>query len=755
MVRLRLLLIAGCAVVALCRPATAADPAGAAIYAAQCAACHGVRGEGTVDVPEPLTGDRPLADLVRVVTETMPDGAPEDCVGQDAELVAAYIYDAFYSEIAQARNAPARIEPARLTVSQYENAVADLLASFGPPPNRDKIASDRGIKGTYFKKRVVGNQDRVFARIDERIDFDFGADGPDAGKGLGKEYAVSWTGAVVAPQTGDYEFVIETPNGFQFWLNDKTPRIDGIVASGNMTQHRCTVRLLGGRAYPLRLEWYKSPRDAVGFLRLKWVTPGGVPTLIPPRNLTPIEPPEVFVVATPFPPDDRSTGYIRGTSISKAWDEATTNAALEVGDFVVVNLKSLADVKADAGDRPAKLWDFCRRFVERAFRRPLTADERNFFVDRQFIAAGNLETAVMRVVLLALKSPRFLFREVGAAGPDDFVRASRLSFALWDSLPDRELRQAAEQGKVRTPEQVRSQAQRLARDPRAWAKLRDFLHLWLQLDRVHGLSKDAERYPGFDEQIAADLRTSLDLFLEDVVHTGTADFRTLLQDETLYLNGRLAKFYGVDLPGDADFQRVSLDAAQRAGVLTHPYLMAGFGYHAASSPIHRGVFLTRSVLGRRLKPPPQAFTPAAPDMHPGLSTRERTALQTSAAQCMSCHATINGLGFTLENFDTVGRFRGDEVGEPIDASGSWLTRDGQTVNFTGARQLAAFLAGSEEVSEAFAEKLFQHAIKQPVQAYGPDELATLRRSFVGNGYNIQSLLIEVAVTAALRDAPTP
>src|ERR1019366_6547921 len=120
-------------------------------------------------------------------------------------------------------------------------------------------------------------------------------------------------------------------------------------------------------------------------------------------------------------------------------------------------------------------------------------------------------------------------------------------------------------------------------------------------------------------------------------------------------------------------------------VLTHPFVLANYAYAATSSPIHRGVFLARNVLGVSLRPPPDAFTPLPPELHPDLSTRERITKQTRPKDCRSCHAIINPLGFTLEGFDAIGRLRDKENGKPIDASGSFVTRSGKTESFNGAR----------------------------------------------------------------------
>jgi hypothetical protein len=266
---------------------------------------------------------------------------------------------------------------------------------------------------------------------------------------------------------------------------------------------------------------------------------------------------------------------------------------------------------------------------------------------------------------------------------------------------------------------------------------------------VPDIAKDPMRFKDFDPAMVSDLRTSLDLFLEDVPWGETSDFRQLLLADHVYLNGRLAKFYGADLALDAPFQKVTLEPRERAGFLSHPYMMASFAYTAASSPIHRGVFLARNVLGRVLQPPPAAFAPLAPELHPDLTTRERVVLQTKEQSCLACHGMINPLGFTLEHFDAVGRFRDKENGRPIDATGTYLTRTGETVQFTGARDLATYLAGSPETHDAFVEHLFHHLVKQPVRAYGPEELAKLRQFFVGHEFSIRKLLVEIMAESAL------
>jgi hypothetical protein len=201
-----------------------------------------------------------------------------------------------------------------------------------------------------------------------------------------------------------------------------------------------------------------------------------------------------------------------------------------------------------------------------------------------------------------------------------------------------------------------------------------------------------------------------------------------LSDE-LYFNGRLATIYGAKLPADAPFQKLSFEPTKRSGVLTHPYMMAAYAYTSETSPIHRGVFLARGMLGVGLKPPQEAFTPLSADLHPKLTTRERVELQTKGTNCQSCHAIINPLGFSLEQFDAVGKFRETDHSQPINASGSYQTRSGERKSFAGAKELANFLANSPEAHTAFTEQMFHHLVQQSIRAYGANRGTELTKYF--------------------------
>ena len=738
---------------------------GEQIYRELCASCHGMSGEGTKDQPKVLAGDLSIEQLASVIDKTMPEGEPEKCDFEEAKKVAAYIHEAFYSPIAQARIKPARVELSRLTVRQYQNAMADLIGSFRPA---SKWEEPGGLRGEYYKGRRTRGGDRVIDRIDPVVQFDFGISSPEPEKMEAHEFSIRWEGSLLAPESGVYEFVVKTDHATRLWVNDngrnegETPLIDAWVKSGSDTEYRGSIRLLGGRVYPLKLEFSKAkqgvndskkqkqpPPARKASIALEWKTPSHTQEVIPARCLSPRGAPEVFVSETPFPPDDRSIGYERGSSISKAWDQATTEGGMEVTAFVLANLREFANARIDQSDAGPQLREFSYKLAERAFRRPLSPEQRYLFVDRQFELAGEPELAMKRVLLLIFKSPRFLYREVGTPQPDAFDVASRISFGLWDSAPDEELLKAAAAGQLSTREQVSAQVHRMLPDLRTRAKLSGFFLQLLKVEQPPDIAKDSAAFPEFDPQVASDLRTSLELTLDDVVWSGKSDFRELLLGESVYLNGRLAKLYGTDLIEDSPFQKMTLDDGKRAGVITHPYLLSAFAYTSTSSPIHRGVFVSRSLLGRTLRPPPEAVAPLSPDLHADLTTRERVLLQTKAQACQTCHAMINPIGFSLENFDAIGRFRQQEKDKPVDASGSYLTRTAETVQFSGPAELAKFLANSPEVHSSIVERLFHYMIKQAIRAYGPDTLPRLRDSFTKKEFNIQELAADIVTEAAM------
>lgn len=233
---------------------------------------------------------------------------------------------------------------------------------------------------------------------------------PDPARIGAEEFSVQWQGGLVAPETGLYEFEVRSPNGLRLWVNDEQdPLIDGWVASGNSSEHRASLRLLGGRTYPLRLSFFKF-KDKTASIVLRWKPPRGIWETLPARCLTPAQPTPTFVLSTPFPADDASVGYERGSTISKAWDEAVTGSAIEAAHYSLKHLDRLTQSKEGDTNRVNKIRAFARSFSERALRRPLSPEQRVLLVDRFFEPGLSAEESLKRVVMLAIKSPVFSIR---------------------------------------------------------------------------------------------------------------------------------------------------------------------------------------------------------------------------------------------------------------------------------------------------------------------------------------------------------
>ncbi|QDV25650.1 PA14 domain protein [Aureliella helgolandensis] len=781
---------------------------GKSIYGASCADCHGAVGEGVEGAyPNALVGDDSSGQLAQLIIDTMPEGEPEACVGEEAAAVAEYIHFAFYSEAAQLRNRPPRQALARLTANQLQQSIADLYALFDGVTR----ASDKhGLKAEYFAGDRRRDENRKIERIDPFLDFDFGHDSP--GEGIeAKSFAIQWEGGVVADVTGRYELVVDSTCSFTLDFGRRGRQlIDNHVQSGEKTEFRRAMTLVAGRVYPISIAFVQRDRKTEippARFSLRWVPPDGIEQVIPTRNLVHEWAPPSYALQAELPPDDRSYGFERGIAVNRAWDESTTMAAVEFAEIAAAELWPEYERRhrKEPNENRQQLKNFLAEIVQAAFRRELTDDLRQRHVERQVDAEPGDAEAIKRVVLLCLKSPLFLYPTLDGDCTPSRRAANRLALVLYDSLPtDKTLLKLVAEQKFATREQIRNYVWGHLQDYRVYAKTHEMMIEWLNLAHLQELSKSDELFPGFDKELAVDLQRSLDLFLEEVVWGESDDYRQLFNADWAFTTPRLANFYGetwqpatarvdeapaADLQSQAEpgsdsppaaeesaaddseatggeqgakhlvglkwdsvrhsqLQRSVADDQHRFGLLTHPYLMSGLAYHDSTSPIHRGVFLIRYVLGRTLRPPNEAFTPLSPDLHPDLTTRERVALQTSPESCQVCHVKINGLGFTLENYDAVGRFRVDEKQKPINSQGSYTIRSGKTVEFIDAAGLSAFLTESEDAQRAFVSKAFQHFVKQPPAALRPTALEELTTTFRESDFSIRQLIVEIAVMAA-------
>ncbi|TWU35117.1 DUF1588 domain-containing protein [Novipirellula artificiosorum] len=741
-------------------PVTVADEAdlalGESLYSQGCASCHGQQGEGVEsEYAAELVGDFSVGQLAEVIAETMPEEDPDACVGEDAEAVAAYIHHAFYSEAARLRNRPAKRAFARLTGEQLRQSLADLYAHFA---GNSWMHQEQGVEGIYFDGARWKEENKKITRVDPVIDFDFGREGP--GEGIQpEEFYIYWSGTLKADRSGEYEIILHSTCSCTLDFGDsERTLIDNHVQSEGRTEFRRRIRLIAGRGYPFDLSFIQRKRKTEqppASVSLCWVPPGGSEEVIPSRNLLSTSFPAAFAVQTKLPPDDSSYGYERGTGVSRIWDDAVTQAAVEFSQFASSELwpRYRKKHKNDSDENRGQLRSFLTEMVETAFRGPLDSETKQVYIDKQVDATEDDAEAIRRVCLLSLKSPRFLYPTLDSNRSKSQQVANRLALTLYDSLPvDDWLLKKIDKNELQNEQQVTAAAWSMVDDYRTRGKVRAFLYHWFHVASIDEITKDNDQHSGFDQRLVADLRASFDAFVDEVVWSEASDFRQFFEADWAYTTDRMAAFYGdawkpAESAG-APLRRSVSDADMHLGVLNHPLLMSGLAYFKTTSPIHRGVFLNRYILGRTLRPPNAAFAPLNPDLHPNLTTRERVTLQTEDVNCQVCHVRINALGFALENFDAVGRWRAEENGRAIDASGSYVTRESETVNFEGAADLANYLADSADCHRAFVEAAFEYFTKQPVSAYGAETLDHLTDQFHRSGFKVRDLLVQIAATAA-------
>jgi Protein of unknown function (DUF1588)/Protein of unknown function (DUF1592)/Protein of unknown function (DUF1595)/Protein of unknown function (DUF1585)/Protein of unknown function (DUF1587) len=402
---------------------------------------------------------------------------------------------------------------------------------------------------------------------------------------------------------------------------------------------------------------------------------------------------------------------------------------------------------------------FVEGLLPRAFRRPTEASESAAFValfDAAHAEHGFSE-AVSLVVQATLQSPQFLYR--AELVPDDaqpgdvlpvtgYELASRLSYFLTASMPDDELRAAAAAG-LATREEVEAQARRLLVTPAGRQTVREFHRQWLDLTGLASVSKDPAMFAGLPEGVGEAWRTSVEEFAAHVFFDGDGTLEALLGSDLAFLPPALAAEYEAG-PADPVTGAVAL-GGERAGLLTQPGLMALLAYPDQSSPVARGVFVRERLLCQHLPPPPNDVVIEPPDPDPDATTRERFAQHTSDAACAGCHALIDPLGFGFEHYDAIGRFRSEENGLPVDASGSLasIEDEAQAGPYDGAVELADKLLASSDLRDCVAHQWTTFALgREPGEA---DQCAMeeIRQTFAEGG-DLHELLVAIATSDAFR-----
>ena len=363
---------------------------------------------------------------------------------------------------------------------------------------------------------------------------------------------------------------------------------------------------------------------------------------------------------------------------------------------------------------------FIQKLGARAYRAPLTAAS-DIDAHLALYDAGKALSHAHGIELVLrgmLQAPRFLYRvELGSqrslspravrlTGPEI---AARLSYALWNTLPDAKLSDAARSGRLDDVQGVREVVREMLADPRGSHALRGFLARWLHLDKLDTLVKDDHFYPEWTTRpkLRASLAEQAVRTLDDVLERQAGSLRALLTSESVFVNAELAAYYGVS--ASETFQRIEPGDGRASGILSLPGLMAVLAKPAESSPIYRGKFVREALLCQMLPAPPPNI-PKPPDVQAGSSTRERLSQHEVDPACSGCHQMMDPIGFGLENYDAIGRFRTRDAGDAIDARGELNGTRDVDGTFHGARELGERLAQSAEVRECMARQWFRYAL---------------------------------------------
>lgn len=471
-------------------------------------------------------------------------------------------------------------------------------------------------------------------------------------------------------------------------------------------------------------------------------------------------------LAAAFATDSAATGFdnqANNLGVGPALAEEYMLAAETLAADAVVNLDELVACQAGRGEAACG-HDFIDRFGARAFRRPMTNNER-VRMRGLFDAIHNdygFERAIELVVSAMLQSPNFLYRvEVGMPEPTedgvvaltDYELATRLSYLLWGSMPDESLMTAAAEGRLQSAEEIEQEALRLLDDPRAREAVANFHRQWLSLDELESTNKDSSVYPEWSDGFKAAAEQESLAFLEHVVFDGEGDLDTMFLASYTFADQALAEFYGVASSSGSQFERIELDPAERTGILTHASVLATTGKPNQTSPVLRGAYVRAALMCQHLPEPPPGVDTTPPEVSADATTRERFDQHTADPSCAGCHVLIDPIGFGFEHYDSVGRWRDTDAGMPVDASGEIVGIEGGDATFDGVPELAVALADSPEVRECFVDQWFAYAHGRSADEADDCTQQTLRSAFVDADRDVRSLLVALTQTDAFRYRP--
>jgi mono/diheme cytochrome c family protein len=390
--------------------------------------------------------------------------------------------------------------------------------------------------------------------------------------------------------------------------------------------------------------------------------------------------------------------------------------------------------------------------AHRAFRRPVEAaevDGLTAIVTNAQQRGRSFEQALSLAVQTILVSPDFLFRIEKDRNPQGVTAsyqisphelASRLSYFLWSSMPDDELLRSADSGSLHNPAVLTAQVRRMLKDAKASALVENFVGQWLEIRRLESVQPDRDRFPDFDDYLRASMLKETEQFFQNIIQAD-GSILDLIGGKYTFLNERLARHYGIKSVTGAEFRKVDLTGTARTGVLTQASVLTVSSYGNRTSPVLRGKYILENLLNTP-PPPAPANVPPLDEASVGSKASLRQQLEQHRASpvCASCHARMDPLGFSLENFDAVGAWRSQDGKFPIDPSGT--LPDGRA--FKNAEELIGILKTQQGAfTEALTEKLLTYGLGRGVERHDRTTVKKIATNVAANQYRFSSLVLEI------------
>ena len=470
-----------------------------------------------------------------------------------------------------------------------------------------------------------------------------------------------------------------------------------------------------------------------------------------------------------LPPEEEVAGFDNQAGALTTSDllvEQYVSVAEDVSARAIGNMNALLDGcdPASQGSDACAL-SFIERWGQRAYRRPLEQEEIGRLKGVFDWAAsdpdlGTFEDGIQIVIEVVLQSPSFLYRpEYGSDTPVEgdvvpftsWEMATKLSYMLWNTMPDDELFQAAANDALLTREQVAAQAARMLESDRAKDTIRNFHKQWLLLTQLENVTKDTSVYPVFDSSLRPLWEQEIQTFIEHVILEGDGTLETLFAADYSFMNEELANFYGDDVAEPVtgtEFRQVQLDPARRAGFLTSAAVMATHANVNQSSPVFRGKFVREQLMCNTLPLPPNDIVIEPPQLDPNKTTKEQFEEIGADPNCASCHSLMNPIGFIFEHYDGVGQWRDQQNGKNIDAVGEVVQTDDIDGTYDGAIELAQALAESTQVQECVSSQWFRFAYNRSVTQVDSCSIQQLNERFAASNFNFRELLVALTQTNA-------